>query len=135
MTRLTTEQIDVMTAGHELDALVAEKVMGEIMPTAPHDRAHLEPIKSNGENWICWPEYEHGDKCKWAPLPFSTDLMAAWKVVVDSSLGFAVFNQPTDSFILLAAIGQITETASNIGGRKKRKSWKATRRRGRFTFI
>jgi hypothetical protein len=46
MTRLTTDQIDAMTAGYELDALMAEKVMGEIMPTAPHDRAHLEPIKS-----------------------------------------------------------------------------------------
>ena len=63
-----------MSAGYELDALVAEKVMDEIMPTAPHDRAHLEPIRSNGENWICSPEYEHGDKCEWSPLPFSTDL-------------------------------------------------------------
>jgi hypothetical protein len=80
-TLLTTEQIDAMSAGYELDALVAEKVMGEIMPTAPHDRTHLEPIKSVGENWTCWPEYERGDKCEWAPLPFSTDLTAAWKVV------------------------------------------------------
>jgi len=100
MTRLTTEQIDAMSAGYELDTLVAEKVMGEIMPTASHDRAHLEPINSVGENWICWPEYEHGDKCEWAPLPFSTDLMAAWKVVSQFEPWVCRF-QSADGFIHL----------------------------------
>ena len=61
--------------------------------------------------------------------------MAVWKVVSRFEPGFAVSNQRTDSFISLAAIGQITETASNIGGRKNRESWKTTRKRGRFTFI
>ncbi|HSE87647.1 MAG TPA: hypothetical protein VLJ79_15595, partial [Candidatus Binatia bacterium] len=101
MTRLTTEQIDTMSEGTELDALVAEKVMDEIMPTAPHDQAHLEPIKSVGENWVCWPEYERGDKCEWAPLQFSTDLMAAWKVVSRFEPWVCRF-QSADGFIQLA---------------------------------
>lgn len=81
MTPLTTEQIDAMSAGIQLDVLVAEKVMGESKPTELHEEGHLEAIRSVGGNWICWPEYERGDECEWTPLPFSTDLMAAWKVV------------------------------------------------------
>jgi len=81
MTVPTTDQIDAMSAGIELDMLVAERVMGENRPTEPHEEHHLEPIRSLGENWVCWPEYERGDECEWTPLPFSTDMTAAWKVV------------------------------------------------------
>jgi hypothetical protein len=81
MSLLTTEQIDAFPAGVELDAFVAERVMGERRPTELHEHTHFEPIGSAAGNWICSPEYERGDKCEWTPVPFSTDLKTAWRIV------------------------------------------------------
>jgi hypothetical protein len=77
---LSAEQLDQLPAGQELDALVAEKVMEEAKPLVGHEDVHLEPRKSCGGNWLCWPEYDRGDMCEWAPAPFSTDIRAAWEV-------------------------------------------------------
>jgi hypothetical protein len=77
---LSAEQVDQLPAGQELDALVAEIVMEEARPLVGHDDVHLEPRKSRGGNWLCWPEYDRGDVCEWAPVPFSTDMRAAWEV-------------------------------------------------------
>ena len=58
--------IDTMPAGREMDALVAEKVMG------------WADINSNAAlvGGLC------DDKRNWKPLPFySTDIAAAWEVV------------------------------------------------------
>jgi hypothetical protein len=81
MTRLTKEQIDAMSSGYELDALVAEKVMGEIMPTAPHDQAHLEPIKSSWRELDMLASTSTGISANGHPLRSGSDLMAAWKIV------------------------------------------------------
>jgi hypothetical protein len=81
MNSLTTEQIDALPAGIDIDSLVAERVMAEHKPTETHDEVHLQPMTSTGGNWICSPEYDHGDKCEWVPLPFSTDINAAWRIV------------------------------------------------------
>lgn len=73
---LTVTQIDQMLAGPELDAFVAEKVMGAAKPTDQAHGAHIEPI-FHGPYWSCAPEYAKGDICEWQPMPFSTDIRAA----------------------------------------------------------
>ena len=73
--------LDTLPAGADLDARVAESVMGEARPTHEHVHAHLQPIASPGGNWLCIPRYENGDVCEWVPLPFSTAISAAWRLV------------------------------------------------------
>lgn len=97
----TTDRFNGIPAGYELDRLVAEKVMGETEPTFQHELAHLDPEKSAGGDWVCWPEYERGDVCEWTPLPFSTDLTAAWKVV-DRFVPWVCRFKSADGFIHLS---------------------------------
>ena len=83
---VTKEEILTMEAGRELDRLVAVEVMNEAMPSLiPEDALALQlagsPIKSPGGNWLCLCEYEEGDIPTWHPLPFTTDISAAWLVV------------------------------------------------------
>ena len=68
--------LDTLSAGADLDAMVAEFVMGEARPTHEHVHAHIQPIGSPGGNWLCIPRYENGDVCEWVPLPFSTAVSA-----------------------------------------------------------
>ena len=96
-----TDPFNAIPAGYELDRLVAEKVMGETEPTFPHELAHLDPEKSAGGDWVCWPEYERGDVCEWTPLPFSTDTTAAWKVV-DRFVPWVCRFKSADGFIHLS---------------------------------
>jgi hypothetical protein len=77
---LTSAQIDQMPPGHELDTLVAEKVLGVAKPTDQVHASHLDPV-FYGAYWHCSPGYDEGDVCEWRPIPFSTDLRAAWEVV------------------------------------------------------
>ena len=82
---MTKEEILKMEAGEELDRLVAE-VMGEPMPEfTPEDALDLQlagsPVKSPKGNWVCLCNHEEGDIPVWHPLPFSTDISAAWLVV------------------------------------------------------
>lgn len=59
--------IDKMEAGRELDALVAEKVMGwNVCGTADNDRAGIAPGQTASAVRI---------------PPYSTDIAAAWEVV------------------------------------------------------
>lgn len=79
---MTRDEILNMLAGRELDALVAEKVMGEAQPIYVHPNLHLEyPEKSTAGNWYCYNIFEHGDICEWHPKPFSTNISDAWEVV------------------------------------------------------
>lgn len=72
----------------ELDALVAERVMGEPMPTEfPFDwetsfqaYLHGEPKTSAEGNWVIIHIYEEGDEQQWQPQPFSTDNEVARQV-------------------------------------------------------
>lgn len=82
---MTKEEILKMEAGEELDRLVAE-VMGEPMPEfTPENALELQlagsPVKSPKGNWLCLCRYDEGDIPTWRPLPYSTDISAAWSVV------------------------------------------------------
>jgi len=73
-------------AGEELDKLVATEVMGEPMPElTPQNALDLQlvgsPVKSPKSNWLCLCRYEEGDIPMWRPLPYSTDISAAWQVL------------------------------------------------------
>jgi hypothetical protein len=78
--------IDEMEAGPQMDALIAERVMGEARPSEiPADALDRElagnPVKSEGGSWVCRCEFQKGDEGEWEPLPFSTDIKAAWEVI------------------------------------------------------
>ena len=83
---MTKEEILAMEAGRELDVLVALVVMKESAPRlVPENALDLQlagsPVKSLEGNWLCLCEYDEGDVEIWRPLPFSTDISAAWQVV------------------------------------------------------
>jgi len=77
----------------ELDVLIAEKVMGEPKPSLKEHPCGDDPSwipwavgsdlrRSKGDNWV--PKttgYGDGDKPIWVPLPFSSNVEYAWKVV------------------------------------------------------
>lgn len=71
--------------GQKLDALVAERVMGEPRPEYFPDHA-LElqlasnPIKSESGNWLLLCDYEEGDVPTWQPIAFSTDFAEAFRM-------------------------------------------------------
>jgi len=81
---MTNEEILTMEPGPELDALVAEKVMGHPIPDfVPEDALGLylagSPI--HYDSWTCVCRYDEGDTPKWVPDPCSTDISCAWQVV------------------------------------------------------
>ncbi|GAI82256.1 unnamed protein product, partial [marine sediment metagenome] len=70
-----------MPRGKELDALVAEKVMGCPMPDfIPEDALdlYLAGTPIHYDSWTCVCRYDEGDTPKWVPDPYSTDIAAAW---------------------------------------------------------
>jgi hypothetical protein len=74
--------IDEHEAGPETDACVAVVVMGSNKPVYKHSAPHIDPIFDKRDGyWMCYPEYEEGDVCKWEAIPFSTTINNAWKVV------------------------------------------------------
>lgn len=75
---------------NELDALIAEKVFGQPKPIYSHPHPHIDPIKDGV--WVCCPDYYKGDACEWEPLPFSSDIAAAWKVVERIASGYPDFS-------------------------------------------
>lgn len=60
----------------ELDEQVALTIKPK--PTVVHE-AHWEPIEDFP--WQCVPAYDDGDECNWIPLPFSSSICYAWKLV------------------------------------------------------
>jgi len=78
-TEMTREQILALPPGRELDALVAEKVMGQKLPLGPSEEARSVGPWFHGEGAVC-PSY-------------STDIAAAWQVVEKfQQTGLAVFS-------------------------------------------
>ena len=67
-------------AGPETDACVAIVVMGSNEPVYAHS-PHIDPIYTDDVYWVCYPDYEEGDKCGWKAIPFSTKIFQAWKVI------------------------------------------------------
>jgi len=83
---MNKEEILAMEVGEELDKLVAVEVMGEPMPEfTPGNALGFQlagsPVKSPKGNWLCLCRYDEGDIPMWRPVPFSTDISAAWLVV------------------------------------------------------
>ena len=80
---MTKEEILAMEVGTELDALVAEKVMGHPMPDFIPENAldlYLAGAPIHYDSWTCVCRYDEGDVPKWVPDPYSTDISAAWQV-------------------------------------------------------
>ena len=77
-----------LEAGRDLDALVAEHVLGEPrpLPTLGYDEfmrnltGDYRPL-SPSKAWIAVWVYNNGDVQEWVPRPFSTEIEAAWDVV------------------------------------------------------
>jgi len=67
----------------ELDALIAEHVMGEPFPQYMHStHTNIGRIKySILGMWFCLPDYEKGDICEFEPLRFSSNISDAMKIV------------------------------------------------------
>lgn len=83
---MTKEEIIAMEAGEELDKLIAIEVMAESAPNLiPENALDLQlagdPVKSPMGCWVCLCRYDEGDIPMWRPVPFSTDISAAWQVV------------------------------------------------------
>ena len=70
-----------ITAGRELDALVAEKIMGEA--PGPRDVEVVHTIPHMGCVMV-----------PYVPLPYSTDIAAAWSVVEKLGLWCRVYYTP-----------------------------------------
>lgn len=80
-----------MNAGRELDALVAEKVMGEKRPAPTNNEVFARdaligtimgnPIPSEDGAWRSITSFDAGDEPEWIPRPYSTDIAAAWEVL------------------------------------------------------
>ncbi|GAI80038.1 unnamed protein product [marine sediment metagenome] len=92
-------EILVMEAGEELDRLVATEVMGEPVPEfTPENALDLQlagsPVKSPKGNWLCLCRYGEGDIPTWRPLPYSTDISAAWLVVEKLAEGWERDHEP-----------------------------------------
>ncbi len=94
---MTKEQILAMEPGPELDALMAEKVMGHPMPDfIPEDALDLNlagtPI--HYDSWTCVCRYDEGDTPKWVPDLYSTDISAAWRVLEKLTEEWTKRNKP-----------------------------------------
>lgn len=83
---MNEEEILKMEVGEELDKLVATEVMEEPIPEfTPPNALELQlagsPVKSPKGSWLSRCSYYEGDIPTWRPLPYSTDISAAWQVV------------------------------------------------------
>lgn len=92
---LTREQILAMSAGPDLDALVAKLVMG------------CRPEKGSDGNWYCgcaysseiagWPHGQWYEACEHSDLArYSTEIDAAWKVVEKLGRHVALLVEPVE---------------------------------------
>jgi hypothetical protein len=80
----------MINVGPELDAIIAEEVMGEKKPTFTADAQIVLDRQLSGEAHIesplgCWYLvciYEHGDVPEWIPMPYSTYLESAMDILI-----------------------------------------------------
>lgn len=96
-----------MKAGRELDALVAEKVMGlkRVMVYMPHvhssDSSHIEWLDENGPNGP-W-----GKPLPKPLRPYSTDIAAAWEVLLTKfSFHFREYKEGSGSVGVAWTVGR-----------------------------
>lgn len=85
----------MINPGSELDALVAKHVFGEDQPEPYKDGRGALNMQLCGKSiqsvWECWAiecRYDEGDVPIWVPKPFSTNLNAAWKVLLSEKSRF-----------------------------------------------
>lgn len=102
---MNREEILSMEAGEELDSLMATDIMEEPMPeSTPENALDFQlagnPIESPKRNWVCLCSYDEGDIPTWRPLPYSTDIWAAWqvwrKVTAGDPFGWAIYSGEED---------------------------------------
>jgi len=89
----------------ELDALIAEQVMGEARPTYSHE-PHIDMRQSEDGNWMC---YGQGDLCQWLPLHFSDNIYNA-NLVEDRIIKLQLIGKYT--LALVWVVLNIPETSS-----------------------
>jgi hypothetical protein len=77
---MTAAEIDAMPAGREMDALVAEKVMGFVVMR--HRDVDGQHIEHGPDEWMRGPDGEAPRYAYMVPVDhYSTDIAAAWEVV------------------------------------------------------
>jgi hypothetical protein len=90
MTAREPRDIDKLEAGPELDALVAERVMGEPMPAFP-------PGPGAIKNGVTWWSAAEDDEPPWRPTPFSQHLsssQAVFQKLLDLGWHFDIKDEP-----------------------------------------
>jgi hypothetical protein len=99
---LTREQIE-KAEGRELDALVAEHVMG------------WKSVWSDGKHWMAYPPHEKGSEAERHPIwPYSTDHNAAFFEVVWKMIGQSFdFKLRETKFHLSAMFGDTAISAKD----------------------
>lgn len=78
------DDIMQLQAGREMDALVAELVMGESKPSLDGitiDDVFRHNTYSPGGAWYITAQFENGDIPYWDPVRYSTDIADAWKII------------------------------------------------------
>jgi hypothetical protein len=76
---MSSEEITQMSAGRELDVLVAEHIFGWQIETDQTKLKQLSRYVSRPAERTWWREPQGGWHCD--PLQYSVDIVAAWKVV------------------------------------------------------
>src|SRR5215471_18827849 len=77
--KMRREELVKMKSGRSMDILVAEQVMGWQIETEQLKLHRLDSILASGPDRTWWREPQGGWHCD--PMPYSTDIRAAWKVV------------------------------------------------------
>lgn len=114
---LTYEDILNMPAGKEMDALVAEKVMGWRVTYHDHkngrdsDYSWISAEDSNGNWFIIKPSKWQDDWGKWSP---STDIATAWEVWQKMLEDFPDKELPAADFVNNIMGGDYCDTLRDI---------------------
>lgn len=93
---MTRGEILKMPTGREMDAVIAECVMGEPEPLMAESEVTViymsllrgyDVPHSAGGAWYATMDFEDGDTPYWEPCHFSTNIAKAWRVV-EKLMGF-----------------------------------------------
>ena len=99
---MTKEEIMAISPGRELDALVAEKVMGlETYRSLEEWKLKGMPHIENWSNAVSYPAYYHPIYELATVVPYySTNVYEAWEVVEKMKAPFGVFKHINGGFII-----------------------------------